>query len=97
MLEGCVEMRFLAQSYDLGKVLVIDVGVNAKQSLEYCLGDGLKVLREGHTDLRRKERLVIELILHPRHQVVDVLWRATFDRLFNSLTIGPMVLVFRTR
>lgn len=45
------------------------------------------------TDFGREESLVVELVLHPSHQVVDVLGRRALDRLLDSLAVGPVVLV----
>ena len=45
------------------------------------------------TYLYWEESLIVELVLHPRHQVVDVLWRRALDRLLYRLAICPMVLV----
>ena len=42
----------------------------------------------------RKESLVIELILHPCHQVVDVLRRRTLYGLLDRLPVCPMVFIF---
>ena len=33
---------------------------------------------------------------YPRHQVVDVTRGAAFDGLFDVVSVGPMVFVFRT-
>lgn len=45
------------------------------------------------TYLGWKERLIIQLILHPGHQVVDVLWCGAFDGLLNVRAVGPVILV----
>ena len=45
------------------------------------------------TYLYGEEGLVVELVLHPRHQVVDVLWRRALDWLFHRLAVRPMVFI----
>jgi len=45
------------------------------------------------TNLGREKCLIIQLILHPGHQVVDVLGCRTFDRLFNIGAISPVILI----
>lgn len=89
-------MRLLAQVHHLGKVLVVDVRVHPEQPLQDRLGVAEKVLWEGHADLGRKQRLVVQLVLHPGHQVVNVLGGAALDRLLHRLSVGPVVLVFRS-
>lgn len=55
VLEGSVEMRFLAKLHHFGEVLVVDVRVHAEQPFQDCLRHGQKVLRKrhacGHTTL----------------------------------------------
>lgn len=93
VLERRVQVRLLAEAHHLLEVLVVDVRVHAEQPLQDRLGDGQEVLREGHADLRGEQRLVVQLVLHPRHQVVNVLGGAALDRLLDRLAVGPVVLV----
>lgn len=45
------------------------------------------------TNLGREESLVIQLILHPGHEVVDVLWGRTLNRFLNIRAISPVILI----
>lgn len=45
------------------------------------------------TYFRRKQGLVIQLVLNPRHQIVNVLGSRALDRLLNVGPICPMILV----
>lgn len=97
MLKGRVQVRLLAQVHHLGEVLVVDVRVHAKQALQDRFGIAQEVLWEGHADLGGEERLVIQLVLHPRHQVVNVLGCTALNRLLHRLPVRPVVLVFWPR
>lgn len=50
-------------------------------------------VRSRRTDLAREDGLVIELLLHPGHQVVDVLGSGELDGLLHLGAVGPQVLV----
>lgn len=95
MLEGGVEMRLLPQMHHLREVLVIDVRVHPEQSLQDGLCVAQEVLWEGHTDLGREQRLIVQLVLHPCHQIVNVLRGTALDRLLHCLAVRPVVLVLR--
>lgn len=45
------------------------------------------------TYLGGEKCLIVQLILHPGHQVVDVLGRGAFDRLLNIGAISPVILI----
>lgn len=70
MLEGGIEMGFGTEFDDLREVRVVDMGVDAEKSLEYGRYQGRELLLEGHSNLGRENCFVIELFLHPGHQVV---------------------------
>lgn len=61
MLEGRVEMRLLLKLHDLAEVFVVNVSVDAEETLENGLDDGEKVLGERHADGGRKDGLVVHL------------------------------------
>lgn len=73
---------------------MVDMSVDTEQTFENGLGNRREVLHKRHADLGRKDRFIIELILHPGHQIVDVTRCGTFDRLLDGLTICPMVFIF---
>jgi len=77
----------LAEGDDLGEVGVVDVRVNTEEPLEDVLDDPLELGGERHADLGGEDGLVVELVLHPGHQVVDVLWRRDLDRLLELHSI----------
>jgi hypothetical protein len=45
------------------------------------------------TYLRREHSLVVELRLHPRHQILDVIRCRTLDGFLDVRAVSPMVLV----
>lgn len=45
------------------------------------------------TDLRRKKCLIIELVLDPSHEVINILGSRTFDWLLDVGSISPMILI----
>lgn len=49
--------------------------------------------REEQTDLRREEGFIIQLILNPGHQVVDVLRSRTLDGLLDVGPVCPVILI----
>ena len=52
---------------------MVDVRIDSEQSLEDHLNDVHKVLREGNSQLAGEDLLVVELVLDPSHQEVNVL------------------------
>lgn len=97
MLERRVQVGLFAQPNYLGKVLMINVGVHPEQSLQNRFRNLNKVFWKGNANLRREQRFVVQLILHPCHQVIDVLGRTALDRFLHRLAIRPVVLVLRPR
>ena len=93
VLERRVQVRLLLEHDHFLEVLMVDVRVDAKQTLENGLGNREEVLRKRNADLRREEQLVVELILHPGHEIVDVARCGAFDRLLDRMAVGPVVLV----
>lgn len=97
VLEGGVEVSLFLQLHHRVKMLVVDVCVDPEQTLQDGLGHRHEVLGEGHADLGREEGLVVQLVLYPGHQVVNVLGGGAFDGLLNVGAICPVVLVSRSR
>jgi len=96
VLEGSVEVSFLSQLNNFVKVLMIDVCVDTEQSFKDCLGGGQKSSRKRNSDFGREKLLVIQLILDPSHQIVNVLRSRTLDRFLDGLSISPVILIFGT-
>ena len=63
--------------------------------LDICVTDCIK---NGSTitDFGRKECFIIQLILYPCHQIIYIFGRRTLDWLFDCLSVGPMIFIFRT-
>jgi len=97
MLERSVKMSLFPQTNHLLEVLVVDVSVHPEQSLQNGLGDRQEVLGERYSDLAREQRLVIQLVLHPSHQVVDVFGSRALDWFLDAVTIRPVVFIFWPR
>lgn len=93
VLEGGVEVGLLLQLHDRVKMLVVNVSINPEQALQDGFGHRHEVLGKGNSNLGGKKCLIIQLILHPGHQVVDVLGCRAFDGLLNIGAISPVILV----
>ena len=55
VFKGCVQMCFLAKSYNMQKVLVVDVSVYSEQTLQDCLGNGQEILWKWNTCHKSKQ------------------------------------------
>ena len=73
VFEASVEVSLRREQHDVLEVSVVDVRVHSEQPLEDHLDNVQEVLGEGHTNRTREDLLVVQLILHPSHQEVDVL------------------------
>mmetsp|Transcript_23730 Transcript_23730/g.77254 ORF Transcript_23730/g.77254 Transcript_23730/m.77254 type:complete len:229 (-) Transcript_23730:6-692(-) len=71
------------------------MGIDPKEPLEDVLHFALKLLGERSTDIGGEDILVIQLLLHPCHQVVDVLGSRALDGLLDVHPIRPVILVLR--
>lgn len=75
VLETRVQMRLEAQVHDHLVVVAVDVCVDAVQALEQLPDRRGEVFGERDADARRECRFVVDVRLHPRHQMLDVPWR----------------------
>ena len=75
------------------EVSVVDVRVHSEQPLEDNLDDVEEVLGEGHTNCTREDLLVIQLVLYPGHQEVNVLLRRDLQRRLYIMTVCPEILI----
>ena len=66
-------MCLLSQGNSFLKVLKVDVCVDPEEPLEDGLGHGHEVLGEGNFDFAGEQGLIVDLVLNPGHQVVNVL------------------------
>lgn len=92
LLETRVEVGLEAELADDGVVVAVDVGVDAVHALEdlaHGLGEGLG---EGHADARGQHALVVDVPLHPAHQLLDVGRGSHLGRAFVGLVVLPEVL-----
>ena len=76
-------------------MLVINVGVDSEESFQDQLSNRDKVAREGNSDLAGEESLVINLILYPGHQVVDILGRRALDWFLDVFPVRPVIFILR--
>ena len=72
VLEACVEMRLCRQQHDVLEVSVVDVSIHSEQSLEDHFDDCFEIARKWYSKGTGENLLVIELVLNPRHQEVDI-------------------------
>jgi hypothetical protein len=71
--------------------VAVNVGVDAVQALEHVADEGGKGLGEGHADARGEHGFVVDVGLHPGHQVFDVLGRGHLGGLFEGFGVLPEV------
>ena len=95
VLEARVEMCFGREEHDVLKVRVVDVCIHSEQTLEDDFYDCFKVSWERNTKGTRENFFVVELILDPSHEEVNVFTCADLERRFHVVSIGPQVLVLR--
>jgi hypothetical protein len=75
VLEACIEMWLEAQLHDDRVVVAVDVCVDAVQAFEDLLDGCLEVFGEGDADAAGENGFVVDVRLHPCHQVFDVCGR----------------------
>ena len=46
-----------------------------------------------HTNLGGENVLIVELLLYPRHEVIDVLWSRALDWLLYCCAVCPVVFI----
>ena len=73
-------------------MLVVDVGIYPEKPLEDGLGVCEEVVGEGDPNLAGEEGLVVQLVLDPGHQEVDVLGGGALDWLLHLVAICPVIL-----
>ena len=73
MLEARVEVSLRREKHDVLKVRVVDVCIHSEETLENDCDDVEEIFREGDTEGTGEDLLIIELVLNPGHQEVDVL------------------------
>jgi len=91
MLEARVHVGVQSEGDDHGVVVAVDVRVDAKQSLDQLSDGALEVLGEVHADPAREDGFVVDVGLHPRHQVLDVLRGGHLGRPFVLAAVLPEV------
>jgi len=72
MLEAGVQVLDRFQMLDCLEVFVVDVSVHPEQPLHYRLRHLWKIARKWFSNVRREDVFVIELVLNPSHQVVNI-------------------------
>ena len=77
-----------------GVVMAVDMRVDPIQPLEELSDDGGEGLREGDADAGGEGGLVVDVGLHPRHQVLDVLGGGHLGGFFVRGGVLPEVLEF---
>ena len=64
------------------------MSIHAEKTLVDVFQPRFEVFRKRHPQFRWEDGLVIELLLHPRHEIVHVLWCGALDRLFDGHAIS---------
>ena len=75
------------------EVSMVDVGVNSKQPFEDHLDDVGEILWERYAKRTREYFLIVQLVLDPRHQEINVLSSTDFERRFDIVAVCPQVFV----
>ena len=78
------------------EVRVVDMSIYTEESFENDSDYRSKVLWEWNTQRTREDFLIVQLILYPCHQEIDVLTSTNFQGSFNVVTICPKVLILWT-
>jgi len=73
VLEASVEMGLSAQQHDVLEVGVVDVSIHSEKTFEDYFDDCFEVARERNAECTREDLFVVELILYPCHEEVDIL------------------------
>ena len=89
VLEGCVQMRRLIQLQHMRKVLVIDVRVDPEETAKDGANTRFKGARKGRAQSGREDTFIVQLLLDPTQQEVDVLGRRTGQRPTHVLPVRP--------
>lgn len=97
MLETRIQVRFEAQFYDHWVMVTVDVRINTVESLEHIADEGGEGLGKGHANTRWKHGLIVDIGLHPRHEVFDVFRSGHLGGFFVRLGVLPKVLEFICR
>lgn len=72
VLEARIEMWFQPQLHDNGVVVAVDMCVDAVEALEDLLDGRSEGFGEGDADAGGEDGFVVDVGLHPRHEVFDV-------------------------
>jgi hypothetical protein len=71
-------MSFCGEQHHVLEVGMVDMRVHSEESLENYFDDVNEVFREGNSKLAGEDFFVVQLILHPGHQEINVLCCANF-------------------
>jgi hypothetical protein len=74
VLEAGIQMRLQSQLYHHGIVMTIDMRVDTIQPLEDLLDGCGEGFRERDANSGGEDGFIVNVRLHPRHQVFDVGW-----------------------
>jgi hypothetical protein len=92
VFEARIQVRLEAQLNDDGIVVAVDVSIDSVQTLEHVPDEGGESLGKWHTDATWEHLLIVDVGLHPRHKVFDVLRRGHLCRLLVVFGVLPEVL-----
>ena len=92
VFEACVEVRLKTELDDDGVVMAVDVCIDTVQALEHVANEGWEGLREWNTDTAGEHLLIVDIRLHPRHQVFNILGCGHLSRSLVVLAVLPQVL-----
>ena len=93
VLKAGVQVGLSSQEHYVLEVGVVYVGIHAEQSLKNNLNYVHKVLREWNTQGTREDLLIIELVLNPGHQEVNVLTGTDLQWGLDVVAVCPEVFV----
>ena len=93
MLVAGVDVRLGADLRDAIEVVYVDVDEDAKEATQQLLARRLERLGKGHAHSGRKYERIVDLLVHPVHEQLDVLGRRQLGRLLVLIVVAPQVLV----
>jgi len=86
-------MCFFTQRHNLGEMGMVDMSIDTKQSLEDGFDNLLEILWKWYAYFGWEDCFIIQLVLHPRHEIINIFWCRHLNGFLNSCAISPMILV----
>lgn len=80
--------------FDVVRMRKVEMRVDAEETAINILDNSSEVLGEGHVRFLREQGRVLQLLLDPAHQCIDIVGSTERNRLLDLHSIRPFVFVF---